>query len=111
MTEGCQGGWALLDGFLSENGGVVSEECAPYKGTTKGQQCSKFSSCQPVAKVKRSYQLSQPSEESIKKEILRNGMVVTDWYAPNYLKSYQSGIFAVNKEDDTISLMQQGGGV
>jgi len=36
LSEGCSGGWAIFDGFLAENGGVVSEECAPYKGTTKG---------------------------------------------------------------------------
>lgn len=107
LTEGCQGGWALLNGFLAENGGVVSEECAPYKATTKGQQCSKFSSCPSIAKVKRSYQLEHPDEFTIKKEILKNGMVVTDWYTPGYLKTYTGGIFKTDKDDDTLNLLVQ----
>jgi len=61
---------------------------------TKGISCSDFSHCPSVASVKRSYQIDQPSIPSIKKEILRNGMVVTDWFSPSYMKAYKGGIFA-----------------
>ena len=30
MNEGCDGGWPFFHGFLSENGYLVTEECAPY---------------------------------------------------------------------------------
>ena len=30
MTEGCDGGWAIMHGFLAENAGISSEECASY---------------------------------------------------------------------------------
>jgi len=40
MTEGCAGGWAVMNGFLAENSGVVAEDCAPYVAVTKGQSCS-----------------------------------------------------------------------
>jgi hypothetical protein len=37
LTEGCSGGWAIMDGYLAETGGVVSEECAPYLAMTRGK--------------------------------------------------------------------------
>lgn len=36
MNEGCEGGWAIFNGFFQENAHFVSEECGPYKGKTKG---------------------------------------------------------------------------
>ena len=55
--------------------------------------------------MKRSYQLEHPDELTIKKEILKNGMVVTDWYTPSYLKTYTSGILKTDKDDDTLNLL------
>jgi hypothetical protein len=43
MTEGCEGGWPHFHAFFAENGYVVSEQCAPYKGQTKGTKCSQYS--------------------------------------------------------------------
>ena len=37
MNEGCGGGWPHFSVFFAENGHVVSEECAPYKASTKGE--------------------------------------------------------------------------
>jgi hypothetical protein len=45
MTEGCKGGWALFHGFFAENGGLVSEECAPYTKTALGQKCADYKKC------------------------------------------------------------------
>jgi hypothetical protein len=36
MTEGCEGGWPHFHSFFSEMGHLVTEECAPYAGVTKG---------------------------------------------------------------------------
>lgn len=43
MTEGCAGGWGIFDGYFAEQGGIPTEQCAPYKAKTKGIQCSDFS--------------------------------------------------------------------
>ena len=91
-----------MDGFLAETGGLMSEECAPYLGHTKGKQCGDYSMCQPIAKVSNSYSIDNPSEMQIKKEILRNGMLVTDWYMPPYSKTYKSGIFSNDQLEKTI---------
>jgi len=42
MNEGCDGGWSFFHGYLAENGHLVSEQCAPYEGRTKGVTCSKY---------------------------------------------------------------------
>ena len=87
-----------MDGFLAETGGIVSEECAPYLAKTKGHSCSDYSSCPTVAKVKKSYQLSSSDRLSIKKELLKKGALVTDWYMPPYAKTYKTGIFGESGE-------------
>lgn len=43
MNEGCDGGWAIFNGFLAENGHLVTEECAPYTARTKGHSCAQYS--------------------------------------------------------------------
>ena len=42
LNEGCEGGWAMMNGFFAENGALVGEDCAKYMGTTVGSPCSKF---------------------------------------------------------------------
>ena len=42
MNEGCDGGWPHFNVFLAENAHLVAEECAPYKGKTKGDQCGNY---------------------------------------------------------------------
>lgn len=42
MNEACDGGWPHFNVFLSENAHTVSEECAPYKGKSKGDQCGNY---------------------------------------------------------------------
>lgn len=93
MNEGCSGGWALFNGFFAENAQLVAEECAPYKVSTKGVKCSQFSECPGIARVSSTYEMKKPGVKLIQKEILRNGMVLTDWNAPPYMKTYESGLF------------------
>lgn len=51
LNEGCEGGWPHMNAYFMERGYMVSDECAPYKGQTKGQQCSNYETCPPIAKV------------------------------------------------------------
>ena len=104
LTEGCSGGWAIMDGYLAETGGVVAEDCAPYLAQTRGKKCSDYSNCPTIAKVKKSYKLQETDKKSIQKEILKHGMVVTDWYMPPYVKTYKSGIFGLSSGDDIQNL-------
>ena len=92
MTEGCRGGWSILNGFFAENNGLVSEKCAPYVKTMQGVGCSKYERCLEVARVSKSYFLSDNSETGIQKELLKNGAVDANWNVPAAAYSYQSGV-------------------
>jgi cathepsin C len=52
LTEGCEGGFSQLLGYFFKNAYMVSEECAPYTGNTKGAHCGDYSHCEPIAKIK-----------------------------------------------------------
>ena len=62
---------------------MVSEECAPYKGKTKGDSCGNYKSCEPIAKVSESYFVGgtwgSTTELKMMKEILRNGAINGDF--------------------------------
>ena len=98
LNEGCEGGWAMFNGYLAESGHLVSEECAPYRGSTNGDQCKLYKKCNPVAKVSNSYFLGISADqvpidqEVIKKEIFRNGAVVAEFAAPHRFRFYDGGI-------------------
>jgi len=88
----------MFNGYFAENGHLVSEECAPYQGHTKGDKCKNYSACKPVAKVEDSYYVEvsntedHVNENKIMKEMLRNGPVVGEFKAPAHFKTYESGI-------------------
>jgi len=100
MNEGCEGGWSLFNGYLAENGHLVSEECAPYRGSTSGDSCKNYAGCKPIAKVEDSYYIevsnsaNHVNELKIMKEMLRNGPVVGEFKAPNKFRYYDKGILA-----------------
>jgi hypothetical protein len=79
MNEGCEGGWSFFHGFFAENGYLVSEKCAPYKGITKGDSCKNYKTCPPVAKVLKSIQIGggfgETTEKKMMKELLLNGII------------------------------------
>ena len=86
----------MFNGYFSENGYLVSQDClAPQP---KLQKCSQFKSCQPIAKVKESYFINEQQQEGsvdekkIQKELLRNGVVVGEFKAPNRFRYYNKGI-------------------
>lgn len=51
MNEGCEGGWPQINSFFMERAYMVSEDCAPYKGKTKGGKCADYEKCKPLAKI------------------------------------------------------------
>lgn len=83
MNEGCDGGWPHFNVFMSENGHLVSEDCAPYIHKTKGDDCKNYQQCKPVAKVNKSYFVGggwgNTSEKKMMKEVLRNGPINGDF--------------------------------
>ena len=83
MNEGCDGGWAIFHGFLAENGGLLTEQCAPYFARTKGHSCSAYKDCPVHAKITKSYYVNgynfSPDEMQIRKEMLMNGPVTTEF--------------------------------
>lgn len=104
MTEGCNGGWAIFDGFFAEQGGIPTEKCAPYTAKTKGSKCSDFSKCEPHTRVLSSKYVNgynfDPTELQIRKEILMNGPVTTEFAADgDDFQLYKSGIMMQKPQD------------
>lgn len=107
LNEGCDGGWPLLNSFIAEQTYLVTDKCAPYQANTDNQQCVNFADCAPVAKVSSTnfmQPLSSGSYEeraqAIQKEILRNGPVATNLFAPKYFKFYKMGVLTNDMEND-----------
>jgi len=96
MNEGCDGGWPFFHGFMAENGHLVTEECAPYTGKTKGDSCSNYQQCEPHSKIDNTYFIGKgygdSGEKKMMKEIMRNGLVNGELQAPHIFSMYQSGV-------------------
>ena len=71
MNEGCDGGWPLFHGFFAENGYLVTEECAPYKGKTKGDHCQNYEKCEPHSKIVKSEYVGKGYGDSGEKKMMR----------------------------------------
>lgn len=88
----------MFNGYLAENGHLVTEECGPYRGSTNGDSCKFYEKCAPAAKVDDSYfigvsaAVEKIDEQKIRKEILRNGPVVGEFKAPNKFRYYDKGV-------------------
>jgi len=96
MNEGCDGGWPFFHGYLAENGYMVTEECAPYKGKTKGDSCSNYAQCEPHSKIANTYFVGKgygdSSEKKMMKEIMRNGIVNGELQCPKIFHMYTEGV-------------------
>merc|ERR1712227_88940 len=122
MNEGCDGGWPFFHGFLGENGHLVTEDCAPYLGKTKGDKCGNYEKCEPHSKIQSTYFIGKgygdSSEKKMMKEIIRNGAVNGEMEAPRIFSLYQEGIFTAdgikalhkNAKAKSQSLAQTGSG-
>ena len=83
----------MLNGLYAENAHLVTNECAPYTGTST-DSCGRFESCQPHSKVAKSYFVGKgygdSSEKKMMKEIIRNGIINTG--LKSNLNLYKDGI-------------------
>lgn len=102
MNEGCDGGWSFYHGYLSENGQMVTEKCAPYEAKTKGFTCGKYKDCNAAARVHESYFIGgaygEASEKKMMKELLRNGILNGELNVPRVFSYYSEGILSINDE-------------
>jgi len=96
MNEGCDGGWPFFHGFFAENGHLVTEDCAPYLGKTKGDRCANYEKCEPHSKIGNTYFIGKgygdSTEEKMMKEIMRNGAVNGEMQAPRIFSMYKEGV-------------------
>ena len=90
LNEGCNGGWSIFHGNFYENAALVEESCAQYTGEAGG--CANLSGCKGVARVSRSYFLSDMSEQGIQREILMNGMVDANIDSPLGHTTFSEGV-------------------
>lgn len=116
MTEGCSGGWSIFDGFFAEQGGIPTEKCAPYQAKTKGAKCADYRHCEPHTRVVSSKYVNgynfDPTELQIRKEILMNGPVTTEFSAGgDDFQLYKSGIMVQTvrapEKDNSANYAQQ----
>jgi len=96
MTEGCNGGWGILDGFFAQSFGLVDEECAAYE-LKSDKTCSDYDGCMPVIGVEQAYYVGgyygNVSEAAMMKEIRARGPVVSDIMPGPDFSIYDTGIF------------------
>ena len=97
MNEGCDGGWPFFHGFFTENAYLITEDCAPYLGKTKGDRCANYEKCEPHSKIQNTYFVGKgygdSTEKKMMKEIMRNGAVNGEMQAPRVFSMYNEGIF------------------
>lgn len=102
----------MFNGYLAESGNLVTEECAPYKASTKGAHCGEYAKCSPYANIADSYfiEVSQTQDKvddtKIMKELLRNGAVVGEFKAPNRFRYYDKGILVDEQHPSTAYNVQ-----
>ena len=93
MNEACDGGWPHFNVFLAENAHLVAEECAPYKGKSKGDSCGNYEQCKPISKVDKSYFVGggwgATTEKKMMKELLHKGIVNGELNVPRVFSFYQ----------------------
>lgn len=100
-----------MNGFFAENVGLFAEECYPYTG--KHGQChynlnlpknvtSKCDENREIVKVTRSY-FVEPTETSIQKEIMKNGMVEVTWSYPVYAQHFGNGILKATPNNPSFA--------
>ena len=98
LVEGCEGGWPHFNAYFMEHAYMVEESCAPYKAVTKGETCSAFAECKPVAKIKSTHLVgggyAEIAEDQMMKDLIRNGPISVEFQTNQYFTAYQSGIIS-----------------
>eukprot|EP00347_Sterkiella_histriomuscorum_P015978 403354969 len=102
-TEGCDGGWPLLNGFFAQDFSIPLESCSPYKAYTFGNKCSDHKECQGVVKVEKAGYIGgsygSSNELMMMKELRARGPIVSDLNVPLSFSYYTSGIFSDDHEE------------
>ena len=102
LTEGCDGGWPLLNGFFASDFSIPLASCAPYKAFTVGNKCSDHSECPGAVKVESSGYIGGSyggsNEILMMKEIRARGPIVSDLNVPLSFSYYTEGIFSDEHE-------------
>ena len=80
----------MFHGNFFENGYLIEESCAPYTMTAGG--CKDLGGCKEIARVSRSYFLSDMTETGIQREIMMNGMVDANIDSPLGHTTFSEGI-------------------
>lgn len=113
MNEGCGGGWAFFNGYFAENAYMVKDQCMPYKAKTKGLTCGMAQNCSAYAKLERSYFVGgaygEVSEESMMKELVRNGPINGELQVPKAFSLYSTGIMSNDHETKMQSYLEYSG--
>lgn len=83
----------MLNGLYAENAYLVTDECAPYTGTSS-DTCGRFEKCPAHSKATSSYFVGRgygdASEKKMMKELIRNGLINTG--LKSNLNLYKDGI-------------------
>ena len=86
-NSGCKGGYLNHALQYVQTSGLSEETCFPYTG--KNEECGKM--CENPTKVRASF--CYLTEDSIKREILKNGPVIAVMYINVDFLTYKSGIY------------------
>lgn len=88
---GCQGGWAAFD-FISDKGGLATENCYQYTSGSTGQNGTCYNNCSMNYPVDNYWNVNN-DVNSIKNAIYNYGAVYTSMWVDNYFSSYTGGTF------------------
>jgi cathepsin B len=95
-NKGCRGGYVNNALEYTVMRGLVTEECLPYKGTYDAK-CSDM--CAEPVKVRPDSFCVLFGENDIKREILKNGPVISNMEVHTDFLTYKSGVYS--KDEDT----------
>jgi hypothetical protein len=95
-NQGCKGGHLNNSLDYMKTKGIVTEECLPYKADTDSTKCEDM--CQNPQRERMDGYCILYGEEDIKREIFKNGPVVSTSHLHVDFLTYKSGIYTKNEE-------------
>jgi cathepsin B len=96
-NQGCNGGALNLALDYMKTKGLATEECFPYKAESENTKCEQM--CENPQKEKIESYCILYGEEDIKRDILKNGPVVSVSNIYTDFLTYKSGIY---KKDEDV---------
>lgn len=115
LSEGCDGGWAIFNGYFAEQAYVVADKCFPYHAKTKGFKCGESAKCPAIAKVRNAQVIGgaygMNTEENMMQELLMNGPINAEANVPGGTWSvYSTGILGEDREAKLENKMKSAAG-